>query len=111
MGDRFATRGKGDEEGIKMSEDKKERSELLLEDIKNKVDLIADGHSVLDRKIDGLREELGGKIDWLEKKVDRLDKKVDTLDRNVETNARAAYELMTDVQNDLKAHLRVPHAV
>ena len=38
--------------------DKEKRMEILLEEIRDKVSLIAEGHSGLDRKIDGLKDEM-----------------------------------------------------
>lgn len=49
--------------------DEWKRTEVLLEEIRSDVKAIAEGHSVLSRKIDDntedLREDLGGKIDNL----------------------------------------------
>lgn len=49
--------------------DEWKRAEVLLEEIRNNVKAIAEGHSLLSKKIDDkmedLREDLGGKIDDL----------------------------------------------
>ena len=92
-----------------------DNTKTMLDNIEK---LIINGNKQLKEDLGGKIGQLDQKFDLLETKVngldvkfDRLGKKVDRLDRNVETNARAAYDLLTDVQNDLKAHLRVPHAV
>jgi signal transduction histidine kinase len=72
-----------------------------------KIDILTE----VDIKINGVKQELGGKID-------RLDKKVDHLDATLDATARASYDLLTDVRDDVKRvsdkldkHLLVPHAV
>ncbi len=44
--------------------------EILPEDIKEKVELILEGHSVLNNKIDRVHQDLGEKIEFLDKKID-----------------------------------------
>jgi predicted nuclease with TOPRIM domain len=73
----------------------KEHFEILLEDIKEKVELIIEGHAtlnsnidrvnenldekigMLDAKIDSVHNRLSGRIERVEQKVDRLEKKID----------------------------------
>jgi hypothetical protein len=57
---------------------KKDRMIVLLEDMSGQIKAVAEGHSVLERKIDNLGSELGGKIDKLDSRMDRLESKVDT---------------------------------
>lgn len=98
------------DEGDKgMSEEKKERFEVLLEGIKSKVDLIAEGHSGLNRKIDGLRDELGGRLDKLEVGQQKLEtgqeelkRAIITVDKKLDATAQASYGLLLDVRGDVR---------
>jgi hypothetical protein len=49
---------------------KKEHFEILLEDIREKVELVLEGYSVLNNKIDRVEQGLGDKIDCLSTKID-----------------------------------------
>ncbi len=66
----------------------KDHLEIILEDINSKFDLVLEGHQVLQRQIEGAREEareatqrLEFKIDVVNLKVDRLEKRVDRLEQ------------------------------
>lgn len=84
---------------------KKEYLEILLEDINKKIDLVVEGHQVLDKKIDDRFNELDKKINDnrdlmramnkdlntkieqtaqnLDTKIERLDKKMGKINRVV----------------------------
>ncbi len=55
----------------------KDHLEILLEDINGKVDLVLEGHAVLNKKIDDTKEELSEKIELNSSLIQELNKKVD----------------------------------
>ena len=94
-------------------EQKKERFEILLEEIKGKVQLVLEGHDVTRSEMKQMESRIRDdvKIDNL-----RLEGKINGLDKKVDVNARAAYGLLTDVRKDVKdvkskleEHVRVLH--
>lgn len=58
---------------------KKEHSEILLEDMNSKFELILEGYAALDRKIDVKFNELSEKIEHNSFKIDTLNKKIDAV--------------------------------
>jgi chaperonin cofactor prefoldin len=93
---------------------KKEHFEVLLEDIKGKVELILEGHASLDKKIDNVHDDLsekiqlnsikidalGNRMDSLERKFDGLERKVDGLEHKVDNLEHK----LDGVAADLSAH-------
>ncbi len=63
---------------------KKDHLEMLLEDIKEKFDLVLEGHDVLHREIKDTRQELREEIGLVNVKVDALSQKIDTVDKKVD---------------------------
>jgi hypothetical protein len=60
---------------------KKDRMIVLLEDMSGQIKAVAEGHSVLERKIDNMDSKINSmdlKIDKLDSRMDRLESKVDT---------------------------------
>jgi len=108
----------------------KDHLEILLEDIRDKFDLVLEGHAALDKKIDLRFDQLNEKIeintvkidalhqkvkensqkiDVLDKKVEQNSRKIDALDKKVEQNSRkidALDKKVDAVAADLKAHLQ-----
>ncbi|MBN2372472.1 hypothetical protein JXL19_01610 [bacterium] len=88
----------------------KEHFEILLEHIENKLDLVVEGHQVLDKKIDdrfsvldrkisdnrdfmrAMNKDINRKIDNLNIKLDetadRLDKKIDSLKKELKEDIK-----------------------
>jgi hypothetical protein len=62
---------------------KKEHFEILMEDVREKLDLILEGHASLDRKIDKVHEDLNEKIEMNSFKIDALNKKIDAVARDL----------------------------
>ncbi|MCX5815301.1 MAG: hypothetical protein NTX75_03535 [Proteobacteria bacterium] len=52
---------------------KKDHLEILLEDIKEKFDLVLEGHEVLHRGIQDTRQELREEIGFVNNKVDTVE--------------------------------------
>jgi len=53
---------------------------VLLEDMSGQIKAVAEGHSILERKIDDLGSELGEKIDKLDSRMDRMDSRMDRME-------------------------------
>ena len=57
----------------------KDHLEILLEDINSKFELVLEGYSALDKKIDVKFDELSEKIDMNTFKIDVLNTKIDAV--------------------------------
>src|SRR3989337_1271824 len=55
----------------------KDHLEILLEDIREKFDLVLEGHGALRKEIRDTREELSEKINLVDFKVETLNQKID----------------------------------
>jgi hypothetical protein len=95
-----------------MAEEKKERFEILLEEIKGKVQLVLEGHDTIRSEMkqmeNRIREDV--RVDNL-----KLEGKFDRLGKVLDATAAASYGLLTDVQKDVKEvkatldkHVRLP---
>ncbi|MBA4417871.1 MAG: hypothetical protein C0392_08175 [Syntrophus sp. (in: bacteria)] len=96
----------------------KDHLEIILEDIREKFELVLEGHEVLHKEIQNtrqeLREEIGfvnvkvealsQKVDAVDKKVDAVDKKVDAVDKKVDAVEKRLAEKIDAVAADLAAH-------
>lgn len=56
----------------------------------------------LSQRIDGVETNLSQRIDKVDNRINGLDNRIDKLDNKVETNATALYDLLKDVQDDVK---------
>jgi chromosome segregation ATPase len=70
----------------------KEHLEILLEDIRGKFDLVLEGYSALDKKIDTKFDVLNEKIDQNSFKIDVLNKKIDAVDERLTNQINAVEE-------------------
>ncbi len=81
------------------------RAEVLLEDIKHDVKAIAEGHSVLNRRMDtleiNLRKEIKEVKDELHFVAKELNDKIDAVDRRLG-------DKIDRVDSKLDAHMRQP---
>src|SRR3990170_282957 len=99
----------------------KEHLEILLEDIREKFDLVLEGHGALHKEIRDTREELCEKINLVDFKVETLNHKIDgvhdSLNRKidgVQSNLNQKIDGVRDelgrkidaVASDLTAHRR-----
>ena len=99
-----------------MAEQQKERFEVLLEDIKSKVNLIAEGHSLLDNKLEEVRRDLKNEIRTVDAKVDNLGKRLeivhDSLKKEITFTGHAVKdELRAEigrVERKIDEHIRQP---
>lgn len=95
----------------------KEHIEILLEDISGKFDLILEGHTSLDRKMDRIHEELTEnieinniKIDALSNRMERLERKVDGLEHKVDGLEHKIDAVAADLsahRADTEAHMNI----
>jgi uncharacterized phage infection (PIP) family protein YhgE len=77
-----------EQEGKNMEKD---RMEILLEDIQSQLKLVAEGHGILNAKIDGVsadlgntRQELSGRIDLLTSEVAGLQRRIDSVETQLD---------------------------
>jgi len=78
---------------------KKEYFEILLERVEDKIDLVLEGHSALDKKIDRRFDELDEKIGLNTVKIEALSKKINEVKESLG-------ERIDAVAVDLQAHRR-----
>ncbi len=76
---------------------KKECLETLLKDVKEKFDLVIEGHASLNKKIDAVYENLHEQIEMNGVKIDALNTKIDDVDARLSKKLDA-------VASDLAAH-------
>jgi hypothetical protein len=86
----------------------KDNLEILLEDIRGKFELVLEGHTALDKKIDSRFDQLNQKIDLVDFKVGVLNQKIDDVDARLskkidDVDARLGQKIDA-VAADLKAH-------
>ncbi len=91
-------------------QDVKRHTGVLVEDLRKDVKAIAEGHSILNEKMDRLETKVDGletKVDRLETKVDGLETKVDRLEIKVdglETNMSIVKDYAIGVDTKLNEH-------
>lgn len=71
---------------------RKERYEVLFEDIKSRVQVVLEGRSILDRKIDALRQDVGGvkeELGHVEQAVTEGNQHLETLIKRFEAHDHA----------------------
>lgn len=91
---------------------KEDRIIVLLEDMRGEIKLVAEGHSILNRKIDNLSfkvDNLETKVDSLEVKVDGLELRMDRMETKMDEGFRLVLDHLDgldrefmELKNDLK---------
>jgi septation ring formation regulator EzrA len=66
----------------------KDHLEILLEDIREKFDLVLEGHDGLRKDIRDTRQELGEKINLVDFKVETLNQKIDAVASDLTAHRR-----------------------
>ena len=82
----------------KTAEEIKRHFDVVAESLKDEIKLVAEGHSILDRKMDGLDRKVEGldrKVEGLDRKVEGLDKKVDKFRKE---NAEEHREILSAIK-------------
>jgi chaperonin cofactor prefoldin len=64
----------------------KEHFEVILESVDSKMQLLLEGFSVLDRKIDAVKDQLTERADLTDVKIDTLNKKIDAVAASLEAH-------------------------
>ena len=94
-----------------MSKKKKERFEMLLEEIRDKVQTIAEGYDILNNKMDKIHANLDNKISKLDIKIDRvnisLGAKIEAVHDSLKNEIRVTGFAL---QDKLDEHARLAHA-
>jgi len=78
--------------------------EILLEDIREKFDLVLEGHDVLRKDIRDTREELCEKINLVDFKVETLNQKIDGVRDELGQKIDAVAEDLAAHRRDTEAH-------
>jgi archaellum component FlaC len=100
--------------GEKRSKER-DRLELLLEEIRDKVNVIAEGHSVLDRKIDTVAEKLSEEIGAVRQELrqeiravrSELKSEIDITSRALGYEIKLVGSAVEEVRVKLEEHIRV----
>ena len=82
----------------------KDHLEILLEDIREKFDLVLEGHGALREEIRNTREELSEKISAVDFKVEILNQKVDGVRDELGKKIDAVAADLTAHRRDTEAH-------
>jgi len=82
----------------------KDHLEILLEDIREKFDLVLEGHDALRKDIRDTREELGEKINLVDFKVETLNQKIDGVRDTLSQKIDAVASDLTAHRRDTEAH-------
>jgi len=88
-----------------------------IRDIDSKLDLIVEGHQVLDKKIDDSKSELEQKIkdthdlmsvmyNDLDKKIDKVDEKIDTAKQELKEDIKRVDEKIDTTKQELKEDIK-----
>lgn len=86
----------------KKVEEVKQHTGAIVENLKGDIKAIAEGHGILDRKIDGL----DNKVDGLDRRIDGLDNKVEGLDRRIDGLDKKVDGLQVEI-SDLKKDMAI----
>jgi len=88
----------------------KDHQEVLLEEIREKFDLVLEGHGALHKEIRDTREELCEKINLVDFKVEVLNQKIDgvhdQLNQKIDGVEARLTQKIDAVASDLTAHRR-----
>ena len=86
----------------------KEHLEIILENIDKKFDIVIEGYSTLDRKIDNLAKKTDERFDLVDLKFDALSVRIDgveeSLDKKIDGVEERLGKKIDSVAADLKAH-------
>lgn len=106
-----------------MTEEKKERFELLLEEIRDKVITVAEGHEVIRSEMGQMKGELIEKIEennaaikWVAGELGRkieavhasLKKEIDVTSRALDYEIKQVGKTVEEVKTKLDEHVRMP---
>ena len=81
----------------------KERFEVLLEQVRKELELVAEGYVLLDQKIDRVAGGLNQKIEGLDQKIDRV---AEGLSKKMDVGFAEVREAVRVVTQQLKDHDR-----
>ena len=92
-------------DGAKMEKD---HLEILLEDIKEKFDLVLEGHQSLRHDIKDMRQEMNERFELVDFKIETLNKKIDsvqeTLSKEIDGVAKDLAAHRADTESHPKAY-------
>lgn len=80
---------------------KQARFEVLLEQVRKELELVAEGYVALDQKIDRRADELGQRIDSVDQKIDRV---AEGLSKKMDVGFAEVREAVRVIAQRLKDH-------
>ena len=83
----------------------KERFEVLLEQVRHELEMVAEGHVSLDQKMDRLTGEFSSKYESLDQKVEWLAKKTDDLSQKMDKGFVEVRKDLHALANQLQDHI------
>jgi hypothetical protein len=87
---------------------KKGNLEIILEDIKEKFDLVLEGHQSLRHEIKDFRQEVNERFELVDFKLETLNKKIDNVDerlcKKIDDVEKSLSNEIDKVAKDLAAH-------
>ena len=81
-----------------------ESMQAVLKSIDSKLDLVSEGFTALDRKINQVRDDLEAKIDQCNFKIDILNEKIDTVESNLSRQLDVVAADLTAHRADTECH-------
>lgn len=85
----------------------RERMEILPEEIRDKVSLVAEGHEVLRREIRQTREELVNRLDNLEVGQFGLNQKIDRVEASLANKINMVHVTTMAINDKLDEHIKL----
>ena len=82
----------------------KERFEILLEEVRDKVQLVSEGHGTIRNEMRQMEERLSEKISLVDGKVDFLGAEV----RGIKTELKEVKKKVDKIDHTLEEHVRLP---
>jgi|GEM_PF-2557845 hypothetical protein len=91
----------------------KERFEILLEEIRGDVKLVLEGHGVLDKRIDSVKQDLGEKMESVKSEIlISVDKEIEKAEKSLKQEINQVYTFLShdvkEVGDKLDAHAQLP---
>ncbi len=84
---------------------KKEHLEVLLEDIRDKFDLVLEAHEILHKAIKDTRLELREEINVVNVRIDALNQKIDTVDKKLTEQIEDVEKRLTEKIDNVRSEL------
>ena len=87
-----------------MTHDEIRHFNVLFEDIKSKVQLVLEGHAILDRKIESTRQDLKDTILQVHQEVKWTNERIDETNERIDKTNQQLQELSKEIKHVLSNH-------